>query len=352
VSAETPTDVEAVNDLAEQAPGRVWMHKAGKLPYEIKVGSALMHSKVFYSEAGPKAWLWVGSHNLTARATEGANLEAAMLLTGDPSESPFVQARQHIEACRDESSLCPFNVPVLPDGEPVDVVVVHAETEELPDRTVPWHVRLGLRSAEYDWMLSPVADARLHLYRPGNLIRGWQKATPWVSYHGTLTGLNLTEIHPDSPGIPASWSDEHYSIIEERQILLFSKRASDTAHVVTQAVINIDGPAPSSEAFLSTRPKAVAEENRDDRLLEPIDPDMSRFFSKPSVRSGKLFYELRRRGGTKWNLPVGDLREQDRDALQGKADERSIEMVEAEDNQGRIRHPLIMRAKYQLRVDR
>src|SRR4029077_18825816 len=75
VSAEPPTDIAAVNALARDAPGSVWMHKTGKLPYENKVGSALMHSKVFYAEAGENCWLWVGSHNLTGRATEGANLE-------------------------------------------------------------------------------------------------------------------------------------------------------------------------------------------------------------------------------------------------------------------------------------
>src|SRR5215831_697394 len=51
VSAENPTDIPAVNCLAEQAPGAVWMHNSGPLPREMNVGRALMHSKVFYSDA-------------------------------------------------------------------------------------------------------------------------------------------------------------------------------------------------------------------------------------------------------------------------------------------------------------
>src|SRR5262249_50772609 len=67
VSADGPTEIDAVNALGAEAPGAVWIHETGKLPKEKDVGHALMHSKVFYSEAGDKCWLWVGSHNLTAR---------------------------------------------------------------------------------------------------------------------------------------------------------------------------------------------------------------------------------------------------------------------------------------------
>ena len=183
VSADYPTDTAAVNELAVDAPGNVWMHQTGKLPFEVKVGSALMHSKVYFAEAGEKCWLWVGSHNLTARATCGANLEAAIRLTGHPSEIPFVEARKHIEACRTESTLCPFEIPPMPDGDPVDIIAVHSEADELPERPFPWHVRMGLRSAEYDELLKPVVEVRLYLYprvhwrTAGNLRCRWRVTT-------------------------------------------------------------------------------------------------------------------------------------------------------------------------------
>ncbi len=254
ISADNPTDIAAVNDLAKKAPGAVWLHKTGKLPREKGVGSALMHSKVFYSEAGDDCWLWVGSHNLTGRATTGANLEAALLLSGHRSDAPFQAARQHIEACRDEASPCPVEPPQLPDGDSVDVVVIHSEAHELLGDPVPWHVGLGLQSAEYDWSLRPPATVRLYLYRPGELVRGWRRAAPWVSYGGTLTGLNFTDGHPLYPGMAARWDDKHYSITEEQSVLQFSKPFPRATSIVTQAVITIENVAPSDEVFLPARP--------------------------------------------------------------------------------------------------
>lgn len=352
VSADNPTDIDAVNELARDAPGAVWMHQTGKLPYERKVGSALMHSKVFYAEAGGKCWLWVGSHNLTARATEGANLEAAILLTGDASELPFVSARRHIEDCRSESSLCPFELPPLPDGFPVDVVVINAETERLPPDSFPWHVRLGLRSADYDWLLRPVAQVRLHLYEPGALAAGWKLAMPIASYHGTLTGLNLTEMHPHSPGIPGRWSEEHYSIVEERNVLQLSHVTPSAGHIVTQAVINIEGNAPSDEAFLSARPKAEAGEKTSSYFIGKIDPDIGEFFSRESVRDGQLVYQINQRGDLQWAVPIEDLRPGEQGKLGLLADNLRLKISSnQEKSSNRVRHPMIMRAKYQLWLD-
>jgi hypothetical protein len=347
ISADAPTDIEAVNDLARQAPGAVWLHETGKLPREKGVGSALMHSKVFYSEAGDDCWLWVGSHNLTGRATTGANLEAALLLSGHPSDAPFQAARQHIEACRAEASPCPVEPPPVPDGDSVDVVVIHAETHALPGDPVPWHVRLGLQLAEFDWSLRPPATVRLYLYRPGELVRGWQRASPCASYGGTLTGLNFTDIHPQYPGIAARWDDKHYSITEERAVLEFSKSSPRATAIVTQAVITIKSLVPSDELFLPARPK-VEQEELQPNLVGWADDDLAQFFTRRSVQDGQLVYEICRRGKTRWQMSVNDLREADRHQLVEETGLREIELFNVLEEE-RPRHPLIMRAKYQLR---
>jgi hypothetical protein len=348
VSADHPTDVVAVNSLAKEAPGNVWMHKTGKLPTEKRVGSALMHSKVFYSEAGGDCWLWVGSHNLTARATTGANLEAALLLTGHPLEAPFQAARKHIEACRAESWLCPVELPPGPDGDEVDLVIVHTESEKPPGAPFPWHVRLGLESAQYDSLLSPPAEVRLHLYRLGALVRGWRHATPWATYGGTLTGLNLTDRHPETPGTPAQWDDVDFSITESHDVLQFSKTRPGARGIVTQAVINITSPAPSDEVFLPARPKVGQAEQIERQLLGSIYDDLAEFFTKRSVQNGRLVYEINRQGKANWQMSLSDLRESDQLQLFEEARERQIGLLHVDDK-SRARHPLIMRAKFMLR---
>src|SRR5262245_39257513 len=40
ISSDEPTDIGAVNDLARQAPGAVWLHETGRLPSEKGVGRA------------------------------------------------------------------------------------------------------------------------------------------------------------------------------------------------------------------------------------------------------------------------------------------------------------------------
>jgi hypothetical protein len=307
-----------------------------------------MHSKVYYAEARDECWLWVGSHNLTARAIAGANLEAAILLAGHPLEAPFQAARQHIEQCRQESSLCPIESPPIPDGENVDTVIIHADCDDLPAGPPQWHVLLGLRSAKFDWLLRPVAEVRLYLYRRGELALGWKRAVPWTSYAGTLTGLNFTEVHPETPGIPATWSDEDYSIIEARDVLYFSKTPLGGAGIVTQAMINIESLARPNEAFLPARPKAGWDEQTERHVVGRADADLSDFFTKASIQNGRLLYEIRRHGEGNWRVSLSDLREPDQRKLQEAAEDQHVLLVDVYEEK-RARHPLIMRAKYQLR---
>jgi hypothetical protein len=234
-----------------------------------------------------------------------------------------------------------------PDGEPADVVVIHAETDELTDLSPPWHVGLGLRSAEYDWSLQPPAEVRLHLYRRGELARGWHNAVSQVSYAGTLTGLNFTDSHPEYAGMAARWDDKHFSITEEQSIPLFAQSRPGTKGVVTQAVINVESLVASGEAFLPAKPKVEREERANRRILGWIDADLAGFFTKASIRDGQLVYEIQHPGKSTWTLSVSDLRDADKRSLYEEAKARQIDLFDAMEEK-RARHPFIMRAKYRL----
>ena len=131
VSAELPTDLKSLEELHEAAPGHIFVHYSPDLPYENNVGRSLMHSKVFYSRTGDKCWLWTGSHNLTASATQGVNFEAAIRLEGHFTEAPFVEALRHLEKCKKNS--IPYSPGMVNTGIPSHSeapLIIHAEADE------------------------------------------------------------------------------------------------------------------------------------------------------------------------------------------------------------------------------
>ncbi|MDB5388030.1 MAG: hypothetical protein JWM11_3676, partial [Planctomycetaceae bacterium] len=137
-----------------------------------------MHSKVFYARSGRECWLWTGSHNLTGLATQGGNCEASVILNGTVDEQPFVDALQHLVACKNESKPYDPDEPSPNVTKRADVVVIHAETDSVPTDPLPWHVHLCLETSDFDELLGPPADVRLFLYPRGALGRGWQHVMP------------------------------------------------------------------------------------------------------------------------------------------------------------------------------
>ena len=88
VAWEPPTTLflDALEELHSLFPGNLYVHLGAQTPVEKHVGRGLMHSKLFFARAGGQCWLWTGSHNLTASATQGVNREAAIVLEGSIDE--------------------------------------------------------------------------------------------------------------------------------------------------------------------------------------------------------------------------------------------------------------------------
>jgi hypothetical protein len=145
----------------------------------------------------------------------------------------------------------------------------------------------------------------------------------------------------------ATWDDRHYSITEERSLLQFSKSSPRGTAIVTQAVINIESLVRSDEVFLPARPK-VEQEEMQSNLVGWADDDLAPYLTRRSVQAGQLVYEICHRGKTRWQMSVSDLREADRNRLLEEAGQRDIELLDILEEE-RARHPLIMRARFQLR---
>ncbi len=365
LSATPPTDYEELAHLHNLIPGHLFMHWGTIYPYEKENGAALMHSKVFYARSGKECWLWTGSHNLTANATQGANCEAAVLLHGDASEQPFIDALAHLMACRDEAK--PYDPSLLPMGsvEQADVLVIHAEIEpsiegEIKSQSgnVSWYIHLCLATPEYDDWLRPPLPVQLFLYDENGLLRGWQYANPVAAYSGALTGLNLTENNPSArrEGTPAQWRAANYSITETRGVLALGPDGPLSPQATTQAVIHIDERAKLGESHFSREPKLGIENEKGPARVLEVDPDVAEFYTRNSIRGHYLVLQPITGKHRVIRVPDDETRERDMEKIISRLTPSNESFNRAELKIIRIpldprqkRHPFIQLARYRFR---
>lgn len=354
VAASLPTDYPALDKLHSRIPGNLFVHWGWALPEEKKLGPALMHSKVFYAEAGDDCWLWTGSHNLTGSATQGANLEAAVLLSGKRSEQPFVDAVLHLEACKTGAAMYdPEHVPPSP-FERADFLVIHAESVPESTGSLPWHVHLSLDTPDFDELLSPPADVRLLLYPIGSLAGGWRYAMPFAAYSGSLTGQNLTARNPKTrrAGTSANWPAASYSIAETGGVLQLGPGTSPGAQVTTQAVLHILEPANAADTLFADKPKVEHVYIEGQRKLTTVDYDLRRFFRSSSIEGASLVHVpiIERRSVIR--LPAAETRERDIPRLRNLlAPKRNldVETTAPSDATQEKKHPFIAKVRYRAR---
>lgn len=346
VSWGKPTDEDAVEKLHELAPGKIYYHLGSQLPSETGVGPGLMHSKVFFARAGEKCWLWTGSHNLTASALQGVNREAAVLLSGTTDERPFQSALQHLRQCRDEAVIFdPANPP--PDLHPQQTLVVHAETE-LNLKPLPWYVHLRPSSIAYDKEMRPPGAAWLYLHKRGVLAADGLRPPASAAYSGTLTALNFTEHHPEQ-GIPADWTGADYVIEQRGGVFRLVEQEMAFVRTPSQAVIRIDAVEDPSTVWVSEDPRPRRERISSSARFIQTDPEYLQFFSKGSVKDGKLVQRDYAYVGEVARLlrnEVGDIKEEDLRLRMSYAESPILEI--AESGSSSKKSSLIYRAKFRL----
>jgi hypothetical protein len=355
VSAAPPTNYAELGELHRYIPSNLYVHWGKIAPYETKNGAALMHSKVFYARKGAECWLWTGSHNLTANATQGANCEAAVLLHGNAEEQPFQDALAHLIACRDQARLYDPNDPPPGSVEKANVLVIHAEADDVTQLGFPLRVHLCLNSSDFDSLLAPPADVRLFVYPSHTLKSGWVKASQFLTFSGRLTGQNLTSRNPSASlaGTDAAWVAANLNIIESGGVLRITPPGPPGPNVTTQAVLFIDGRASGSECYFSQKPKTKKVPVLGEQYWTEVDQDMVGFFSREHVQENRLLH-IPIIGREQQISVIGEeIREVDIDKLQQAIGgmERPVQLeFDDEDYSSNVkRHPFILRAKYRLR---
>jgi hypothetical protein len=211
-SIRWPTDLDALGQLAEKMPGRVYIHRGYFLPEETNHDRSLMHSKTVYIESSlGDVHVLVGSHNWTGQALDGNNLEASVHVQC-PSTDPFAgEIRTHIDRCVAESEV--FDLARLEDykaiqlalhGGPDDlegedfgfvyesVVVIHAEeaTTGLAASLDKLRLYTPIWDLKDDELFGKDQKVHLYLYPPGALLHGKVPTQKPVLYTGAVEMIN------------------------------------------------------------------------------------------------------------------------------------------------------------------
>ncbi len=207
VGSDPPTDPIAVNDLITKSDDHVRAHTRAKFSEDLPEGAkgaktvGLMHSKLVYAESPREATLWVGSHNLTHSGMDGVNIEAALIVTGDPSELHFTQARSHLEAIWNGASAGLIATGGLGLDNQGDIVVIdcemtHDQIAEVQEKE-RYHVTVCLRHSMYDKHCIPPKEphtlARVRAFLPGHITDEGPSQAPAAVFQAKFTGVQFTE---------------------------------------------------------------------------------------------------------------------------------------------------------------
>jgi HKD family nuclease len=355
VSGEKPTSFTALAELHALAPNRIFVHFGGVTPYETNVGASRMHTKLFYARSNERCMLWVGSNNLTASATQGVNCEAAILAEGDANEQIFQEALAHAQACKNEA--VPFDPAMVHLDEiefpQSDTLIIHSEGFVSEPQ---WSALMRVAGNFHDKLFAVQIAVRLYLYGHGDLVHGWQQAIPHSAYEGTMTGVNLTERHPEAAGLAGEWVAPEYLIHVDYSSRIPKLRENDHSHpteVTTQAIINLTGRCSTDDIWLTRQPKMVSEPKVIDQKQIQSDSDMHRFFARRSFVYGNLVYK--RIGGFERTLKVNeqDVREREVSMIEQRLQMRIDRTSRTERNSGLgkmfdSQAPCIYRAKFRL----
>lgn len=344
VAWDTPTSLDALNELHTFIPGKLYVHLGSLTPEERGVGPGLMHSKVFFARRGKQCRLWTGSHNLTASAMQGVNCEAAVLIEGTSDEAVFIDALAHLNRCRAEAMIFdPLNPPPPLTSE--QTLVIHAECHTVL-KSHPWFVHLRPDNTDYDKAMRPPATVWLYLYDPGTLHLGTRRPPPVAAYSGTLTALNFTERHPRHHGISADWSSADY-VIELRSGVPCLTKPTPRTITPSQGVFRVGAEEPADTVWLTESPRPTLERVVGEQHVSQIDPEFRKFFTKKSLVHGQLLHQQYRSIRTVIRVPLKEVGSVEPDEMLTRLDTApNVEIVVDEGFEAEDKFAFIYRAKY------
>lgn len=304
VSLDRPTDLDAVDELHWLIPGRVFLHLGWVTPEEKKGSPALMHSKVCLTCNDDVRGLWVGSHNLTASAMGGANIEAALLYETSKKDAVIADAEQHLRQCRDTAER--YDPKRLDEYKEIQarragmigvqdtVLVLHAE-DHAPLQHLPAVIHVRLPTVEFDSLTKTDTTVHLFVHEPGTL-----GSTPVIlpsvrRFTGRVIEDNRTEYHPGGGSASTMRQATHWLEFSHVPVLIMPN--SSKTKPVSQAAILLDEENLRADEFLysikAKRGRSEAASTADNIRREAAPKELLPFFSPRSIESQRLLFAPR-----------------------------------------------------------
>lgn len=304
VSLDFPTDLMAVDDLHRLIPGRVFIHLGWVTPEEKKGGPALMHSKVCLTRGGDVKRLWVGSHNLTASAMGGANIEAALVYETSSEDEVIADAEQHLRECRDSAEM--YDPNRLGEYKQMQarkagligiesaVLVLHAE-EQAPLKDLPAVIHVRLPTVDFDSLTKTDTAVHLFLHQPGTLGSSRVIMPTVRRLTGRIIEDNRTEYHPSGGSACIMRRATHWLEFDHVPVLI-APNTSNT-NPLTQAAILVDTEEARADDFLystkAKRGRSQASSTPDNLRTEAAPEELLAFFSTRAIDGQRLLFAPR-----------------------------------------------------------
>jgi hypothetical protein len=255
ISIQQPTSYDALEDMFEKYPSNSYVH-LGSVFDHFEAGNyvGLMHSKLFLSSNGTTTKVFCGSHNLTASALLGFNMEAATLIEG-PSDDPFFHdVEEHLNDCRAKSS------DELPerDNSQERRLIIELEVDDpiMFVKTMKRRnfIKFSPKGTKDQPDLTPGFLFTVLLFKRGTLKLNEPAPIADAYVNGTTTGLNLGRKGPIQ-GVDADFADIHFTITEPTEGIFIMNKGNLPEEDALSAVLKPQSWGVGGGIYLKQKPQ-------------------------------------------------------------------------------------------------
>jgi len=300
ISIQQPTSYDALEDMFLKYPDNSYVH-LGTIFDHYEVGNyvGLMHSKLFLASDGTTTKVFCGSHNLTASALLGFNMEAATLIEG-PSNDPFFRdVEAHLEDCKSKSS----NILPEQNNSQDSRIIIEIEVDDpiafIENMKRRHFIKFLPKGTKDQPKLTPNFKFTILLFYRGTLKQDKPAPIAIAYINGTTTALNLGRKSPQQ-GVDADFSNIHHTITEPTAGIFQMNDGKVGAEDALSAVLKPTSWGTGDCIYLQRKPDSETEvkeaadlisdgvdntENQISRTTEPtIDEDLIIFLKRrPSI---------------------------------------------------------------------
>lgn len=270
ISIQQPTSYDALEDMFKKYPSNSYVH-LGTVFDHFEAGNyiGLMHSKLFLASDGTTTKVFCGSHNLTASALLGFNMEAATLIEG-PSDDPFfMDVESHLSDCKSKSS---DNLPERGNSQERRLII-ELEVDDpimfvknMKRRNFIKFAPMGTKDQPE---LTPGFLFTVLLFKKGTLKPDQPAPIADSFINGTTTGLNLGRKGP-LQGVDADFADIHYTITEPNGGIFLMNDGNLSEEDALSAVLKPQSWGVGAGIYLKRKPDSETHAKMAGAALEKI----------------------------------------------------------------------------------